>query len=81
MVALAGFSPLSDFYSIRLTTREAGELVGTSHARVTQLERGGDSLNLMTVSRTASRLGYRTKLVFEPENGDGPSVTAPLPGA
>lgn len=62
-----------------LTTREAGEALGTSHARISQMERPDSSLNLMTVTRTAQRLGYRTKLVFEPEE-DGPVITAPLPG-
>lgn len=63
-----------------LTTRDAGELLGTSHARVTQLERPDATPNLTTVARTAYRLGYHTKLVFEPIE-DGPTITAPLTGA
>lgn len=62
---------------VGLTTRETGELLGISHARISQIERPDASLNLLTVARTAQKLGYRTKLVFESEVG-GSSITVPV---
>jgi hypothetical protein len=60
-----------------LTTRRAGDLLGVSGARVSQLEADDANLYTSTVAEVAARFGYRAKLVLEPLDG-GQRIEATL---
>jgi DNA-binding XRE family transcriptional regulator len=60
-----------------LTTRQAGEVLGVSGARVSQIEADEANLYTTTVAEVAARFGYRATLVLEPLEG-GPRIEAQL---
>lgn len=45
--------------------REAGEIVGVSHARVRELEHSSN-MEVATLARVARALGYRVRIVLQP---------------
>ncbi len=61
----------------QLTTRQAGETLGLSGARVSQIEANDAHLYISTVAEVAARFGYRATLVLEPIAG-GRRIEAPL---
>jgi DNA-binding XRE family transcriptional regulator len=63
----------------QLTTRQAGEVLGLSGARVSQIEADDANLYTSTVAEVAARFGYRATLVLEPIAG-GQKIEALLQG-
>jgi DNA-binding XRE family transcriptional regulator len=64
------------FKSIRksqgYTTRTAAQRYHLSQGRVSQIEQPGVNLELATIADLARRMGYRTRVVFEPVEGGTP---------
>lgn len=64
------------FKSIRqaqgYTTRTAAQRFRLSPGRVSQIEQPGVNLELATIADLARRMGYRTRVVFEPIEGGTP---------
>lgn len=59
------------------TTRSAAQAWQLSPGRVSQIEQPGANLELATLADLARRMGYRTRIVFEPVDG-GPAISAPV---
>ena len=54
------------------TTRTAAQRFRLSPGRVSQIEQPGANLELATIADLAQRMGYRTRVVFEPIEGGTP---------
>jgi hypothetical protein len=54
------------------TTRTAAHCYRLSPGRVSQIEQPGVNLELATIADLARRMGYRTRMVFEPVEGGTP---------
>lgn len=59
------------------TTRSAAQTWQLSPGRISQMEQPGANLELATLAELARRMGYRTRIVFEPVDG-GPAISAPV---
>jgi DNA-binding XRE family transcriptional regulator len=57
---------------------DMAERLGVSRSRVHQLEQEGANLELQTLLRCASALGYDMRVVFVPREHDKPALTAPV---
>ena len=57
---------------------DMAERLGVSRSRVHQLEQEGANLELQTLGRCASALGYDVQVVFVPREHDKPTLTAPV---
>lgn len=60
-----------------LSTRSGAHEWQLSQGRVSQIEQPGVNLELATVANLAQRMGYRTRVVFEPIEG-GQTISATL---
>ncbi|WP_425148147.1 helix-turn-helix domain-containing protein [Deinococcus sp.] len=60
-----------------LSTRSGAHEWHLSQGRVSQIEQPGVNLELATVADLAQRMGYRTRIVFEPVDG-GQTISATL---
>jgi ribosome-binding protein aMBF1 (putative translation factor) len=58
-----------------MSTRELARKVGVSQPRVMQVQGAGDSLNLATLVKFASALGYHVRLELVPDEGGEPLRT------
>jgi HTH-type transcriptional regulator / antitoxin HipB len=65
--------------SRKLSTRALGERVGISQPRVTAVEQASSDLQLDTIARFASGLGYRVVVQLVPEGAPGPVFSTDLP--
>jgi HTH-type transcriptional regulator / antitoxin HipB len=67
--------------SRKLSTRALGERVGVSQPRVTAVEQASTDLELDTIARFASGLGYRVVVQLVPTGEPGPVFSTDLPQA
>jgi ribosome-binding protein aMBF1 (putative translation factor) len=65
----------------KLSTRALGAKVGVSQPRVTAVEQASTDLELDTLARFASGLGYRVVVQLLPEGEPGPVFSADLPSS
>jgi HTH-type transcriptional regulator / antitoxin HipB len=65
--------------SRKLSTRALGEKVGVSQPRVTAVEQASVDLELDTLARFASGLGYRVVVQLVPTGEPGPVFSTDLP--
>jgi ribosome-binding protein aMBF1 (putative translation factor) len=63
----------------KLSTRALAEQLQISQTRVVNVENANETLELQTIARFATQLGYRLAVQLIPENENDPAMLIPLP--
>ncbi len=63
----------------KLSTRALAQALGISQTRVLDVERANETLELQTITRFASQLGYRVLVQMIPEQANDPILSVQLP--